>query len=148
MFWQHLFLVVFFLAGFGASMLGLIKSRAGHTNRETPLLSILGMFVWADAAVLGLFWMLVAAVSLFLCDWLLFWLIVAVFWVVRSLGEIVYWLNEQFSTLSRNPPQKFWLYRFFPNDSIWFVYQVFWQCVLVASIIVSVYLFSLWLPMR
>lgn len=144
-FWRSLFLVSFFLYSLISFFVGLIKSKSGNTNGETPYLFFIGAFVWADAVVLGLFWSLAALLVLILQDWLLFWLIVSVFWMVRSFGEIIYWLNQQFSSKNRNPPQKFWLYKFFPNDSVWFVIQVYWQCIMVVSIIVSVYLFSIWL---
>ena len=125
---------------------GLKHSKLGNTNRETPWLFFMGAFVWADAVVLGIFWLMAIGISLLFNDWLLFWLIYAVFWIVRSFGEINYWLNEQFASEHRNPPKKFWFYKFFPNESVWFVLQLYWQCVMVLSIIGSVYLFSLWLP--
>jgi hypothetical protein len=125
---------------------GLKHSRQSQTNQLSPLFLPLGAFVWADAVVFGLFWLLVVGLCLLIGDWLLFLLIGSVFWAVRSLGEMIYWLNEQFSTVHRNPPEKFkFLFKFFPNDSVWFVYQIFWQCVLVISLVVSVKLFSVWL---
>lgn len=143
--WQTIFLVLIFIFSFFVSLVAFKHSKTGDTNGETPWLFFIGAFVWADAVVLGLFWILVIGGVLLFGDWLLFWLIMAVFWVVRSFGEIIYWLNEQFAVNHRNPPEKFWIYRFFPNESVWFVIQVFWQCVLVGSIITSVYLFSRWL---
>lgn len=142
---HNIFLGGFLFVSLISFILGLKKSKSGITNSETPYLFFIGAFVWADAVVLGLFWSLAALLVLILQDWLLFWLIGSVFWMVRSFGEIIYWLNQQFSSKNRNPPQKIWLYKFFPNDSVWFVIQVYWQCILVASIIVSVYLFSIWL---
>jgi len=126
---------------------GLKQSKNGNTNRETPWLFWMGAFVWADAVVLGIFWLIVLLVAIvFLNDWLLFLLIYSVFWMVRAFGEIIYWLNEQFASKHRNPPEKFWIYKIFPNESVWFVLQVYWQCILVGAIITSIYLFSLWLP--
>jgi hypothetical protein len=84
-------------------------------------------------------------VTWWLNDWLLFWLIVSVFWAVRSWGETIYWLNQQFSTIERNPPKKHILYPIFHNDSVWFVHQIIWQCVTVISIVVSLYFGRLWL---
>jgi len=105
----------------------------------------LGIFVWGDAVILGFFWCLVSLVSLIAKDWLLFLLIISVFWVVRSLGEISYWINQQFSPIIRNPPKNLFGFSWFKNDSIWFVYQVVWQCLLVVSIITTIYLVSLWI---
>ncbi len=134
---------IYSLLGF---VLGLLHSRRGNTNGLCPHFLLLGAFVWADAVVFSLFWLLVTLFVVIVQDWLLFLLVVSVFWVVRSWGEVIYWFNQQFSTLKRNPPEKFkLLFKLFPNDSVWFVYQIFWQCLLVITIIASVKLFSLWL---
>jgi hypothetical protein len=144
---QTLFLLLFACYAVVGLVWGLCQSRQGNTNSETPGLWLLGAFVWADAVVFGLFWLLVMGMIWLLNDWLLFWIVIAVFWVVRSGGEVIYWFNEQFAVKHRNPAKKFWIYRFFPNDSVWFVFQIYWQCLLVISIIFSIYLFALWLPM-
>lgn len=107
---------------------------------NTPFLFIFGIFVWGDAVIFGLFWALAAIVCYLLRDWLLFLLTVSVFWSVRSLGESFYWIGQQFSTINRNPPEKLLGYRFFKNNSIWFVYQIFWQCITVISIVLTVFL--------
>jgi hypothetical protein len=111
----------------------------------TPWLNPIGAFVWGDAVVFSLFWALVSLVTWWRSDGLLFWLIVSVFWVVRSWGEAVYWFNQQFSTIERNPPKQHFLYGIFHNDSVWFVHQIIWQCALVVAIIASLYFGQLWL---
>jgi len=111
----------------------------------TPLLSILGMFVWGDAVVFGLFWTVSSITTWYLKDWYLFLLIFSVFWIVRSLGETIYWFNQQFSKINRNPPEKLMGYSIFQNDSIWFAYQIVWQCVMVVSIVFTIYFASMWL---
>ena len=131
------------------SLVILLKGYYESTHKNnpfglTPRLFWLGMFVWGDAVILGIFWLITSLVVLVLGDWLLFLLIASVFWVIRSLGEIIYWLNQQFSTINRNPPENLRNYHFFKNDSIWFVYQVFWQSVMVFSIILTIYFSSLW----
>src|SRR3990170_1609189 len=104
----------------------------------TPKLSVFGIFSWGDAVVFGLFWVLVSLITLVLNDWILFLLIISVFWVVRSFGETIYWFNQQFSakTYAWNRPERLALHWLFRNDSIWFIYQIAWQCVSVVSIIV------------
>lgn len=111
----------------------------------TPRLGWMGAFVWGDAVVFGLFWAMVSLAVLFLQDWLLFWLIASVFWLVRSVGETIYWFNEQFATVHRNPPKSLRGYFLFHNDSIWFVYQIIWQCTTVVAVIASLYFAKLWL---
>lgn len=111
----------------------------------TYYLNILGIFAWGDAIIFAPFWALVSAVALTLQDWTLFLLIFSLFWLVRSLGETIYWFNQQFSTLNRNPPEKLPGFKFFHNDSIWYIYQIFWQCVTVVSAVFSLYFSKLWL---
>ncbi len=142
---QLVFLSTFAFTCLFFAIKGLKQSRKGNTNTLTRYLSFMGAFVWADAVIFGLFWFLVSLFCLVTQDWILFWLITSIFWLVRSMGEMIYWFNQQFSTLERNKPENLPLFQFFPNDSIWFVYQIMWQCVIVVTIIISVYLFKLWL---
>lgn len=114
----------------------------------TPFLWPLGIYVWGDATVFGLFWFLAAIASLFLNDWVLFLIIISVFWLVRSVGETIYWFNEQFSTVNRNDPRKLPFHNIFHNDSIWFIFQIANQCISVVTIITSVYLFHLWFSLH
>ena len=117
------------------------KNAYGFTR---PLF-VLGMFVWGDTVIFGLFWTLSSFIALYLKDWYLFLLIVSAFWLVRSLGEAVYWFNQQFSKINRNPKEKLIGYSIFQNDSIWFAYQIAWRCVAVASIVFTIYLAHVWL---
>ena len=103
-----------------------------------------GIFVWGDAVIFGIFWTLVSVAVLILKDWILFLLIISVFWVVRSFGEAIYWLNQQFSTINRNPPEKLMFYKLFKNDSVWFIYQIFWQSITVVSLIFTIYFAKIW----
>ena len=96
----------------------------------TPVFTLLGAFVWGDGLVFGAFWLLIISFCLILNDFLFFLLVFSLFWVVRSLGEMVYWLNQQFSTKDRNPPQTLKFSSLFPQDSIHFAYQIFFQCIL------------------
>lgn len=139
-----------FLASFVLSLiifvLGLIKTiKDKKAFFPTPYLFFLGIFVWGDAVILGLFWMIFFLSTYFLKNYFLFLFIVSLFWLVRSLGEIIYWLNQQFSPLKRNPPEKLFGYFIFKNESIWFAYQIFWQLILIISIILTLYFGNLWL---
>jgi hypothetical protein len=100
----------------------------------------LGIFVWGDAPVLGIFWLGATALSIVLRDSTLFLLFVSIFWTVRSLGEVQYWMHEQFSAKERNKPADLWGAKWFAGDSIWFVYQIFWQCMTVVFAVWTIYL--------
>ena len=113
----------------------------------TPYLFFLGIFVWGDAVIFGLFGAISSIVSVLFQNFVLFLLIISIFWIVRSLGETIYWFNQQFSTkmYSWNKPENLLFHSVFHNDSIWFVYQIMWQCVTVISVIFSIYLTGLWI---
>ncbi len=115
-----------------------IKNRK-NVYGLTPFLFFLGGFVWGDMFILGPFWLIVSLMSLILNNFNLFLLIVSLFWLVRSFGEIIYWINEQFAGKNRNPPHTLKFHKIFQGDSIWFIYQLFWQCCLIFSIIFSLY---------
>ncbi len=143
--WQQLFIAGYSLVNLFVFVLGWNQS-VKHKNAfglATPF-QFLGIFVWGDALVIGFFWIFSSLIFLFFNDWIGFLLTAAVFWSVRSLGEIIYWINEQFAVKHRNAPDKLLLHSKLGNDSVWFVYQIFWQCVLAVSIIISIYLVSLW----
>ena len=113
---------------------------------ETPFFAFLfSGFVRADNVIFGLFWFMVSLIILFLQDWILFLLILSVFWLVRAIGETHYWFLQQFHPREGNQPEKFWFYRIFHNDSVWFVNQIYWQCVTVITAVTTIYLAYLWL---
>lgn len=133
------------LISLGISVLGITKSRQGRAFELVWWLFPWGAFVWGDAVIFGFFWAVVLAIGWWSQDLILLGVITALFWFVRSVGETIYWFNEQFATDHRNLPENLPGYSLFKNDSIWFVYQICWQCVTVAALFFSVWLFSLWL---
>ena len=143
---QTIFISIFGSVSLFTSIWG-IKELLIKKNhfKEPRFLFWLGIFVWGDATILGIFWFLTSLICFFLHDWILFLLIISIFWVVRSLGEIIYWINQQFSPINRNPPTNLFGYKLFDNESIWFAYQVFWQCIMIVSIISSIYFTNLWI---
>ena len=145
---QQLFLLAFaifnlliFFKGFYES-----KYKQNAFGLTRPLVFI-GVFVWADAVVFSPFWIVTSLVTYLLKDWYLFLLTTSIFWVVRSLGEVIYWLNQQFSTLKRNPIENLPWQSIFHNDSVWFVHQIIWQCVMVISLVLSIYFAKFWLQL-
>lgn len=142
---QNLFLVFAFV-----NFLIFLKAFHECKNRNNPFgltrwLTPLGSFVWGDALIFSLFWICVSLVSWFLNNWFFFGLAGSVFWVVRAFGEAIYWFNQQFSTIGRNPPESLPGFSFFKNDSIWFIHQIVWQCTTVIAIIASIYFAHGWL---
>jgi len=147
--WQRLSILVYALVNLGVFVKGYNECKYRKNSYGlTPLLNPLGVIAWGDAVVFGPFWILTSLVSYFLNDWFLFLLTISVFWVVRSVGETIYWFNQQFSTINRNPPKKLPFHSIFHNDSVWFIHQIIWQCITVVSIIFTIFLTKLWLESR
>jgi hypothetical protein len=116
-----------------------------NAYKETRFLWWLGIFVWGDALVIGPFWLLICLLSFMMHSWNFFLLSVSLFWVVRSVGETIYWFQEQFATSHRNDPKNLFGYRLVKNDSIWFLYQITWQCITVLSLLSSLWFAKAWL---
>jgi len=139
-------IIVYLISSLTAFISGSRQSMAkNNPYGETPYFVWLGIFVWGDGIIIGPFWFFASLFSFFIRDWHLFLLMISVFWIVRSLGEVLYWLNQQFVKNNSNYYQKLTGYNFFKNDTILFIYQIIWQCVCVVSIIASIYFANLWL---
>lgn len=145
LFLQESFITFFIVLNFLIFLKGLYEVKKRNPYGLTKYLFFIGAFVWGDVLVLGPFWIIASLVSLFLNNWYLFLLFVSLFWVIRSLGETIYWLNEQFAEKNRNPPQTLNFHKLINGEAIWFIYQLFWECVLVISVILSIYFSNLWL---
>lgn len=124
---------------------GLVEARRNNPFGFSGIFNLIGSFVWGDVVIFGILWVLISVVAWSLQDFLLFLLSYGFFWFIRSMGEVSYWLNEQFSSVRRNPPETLWLNKIFPGESVWFGYQIFWQSIAVISGIGSLYLAKLWL---
>ncbi len=134
------------LAVFAKGFLESYKNKNAYG--PTPFLYPFSIFVWGDAVVFGAFWALMSIISLALFDILLFYLVVSLFYLVRSLGETFYWIAEQHAKDKRDNPKKLLLYKVFNNDSVYFIQQTINQCITIISLITSVYLAKLWLAWR
>ena len=144
--WQTAIVVFFLIFSMSGFAIGINESKnRKNAYGKAGIFNLIGAFVWGDVVIFSIFWILVSLVCLILNDWVLFLLIYSVFWLVRSIGETIYWFNQQFSSINRNPPKEMWFFKYFHNDSVWFVYQIYWQCLTVVTIITSVYLTHLWL---
>lgn len=146
MHWLEVVSIALFLGGAALVVAGW---RHTYYQRQpftvTPWLFPAGIFVWGDAPIIGIFWSFLGICSFLLGDWAFVGLGVSFFWLVRAWGEVQYWLHEQFTTHHRNPPHTLHFHRFFPDESIWFVYQVFWQCVMIAALLAACWFVKQWL---
>lgn len=145
--WQLLLLIAYGFVAFIGFLKALYlcrskKSAYGHTD---TIFNFYGAFVWADLVVFGLFWSIVSLFCLITENWILFLLSLSVFWLIRSFGETLYWFHQQFTPRGGNEPEKFWFHKIVLNDSVYFVNQIYWQCVTVVTLITTLYLAKLWL---
>jgi len=137
---QQSIVILFCIYSFIGFFHGVNKCRQKNSYGISHFYLPLGAFVWIDAVIISAFWIITSLCSLLLNDWFLFLLIVSLFWIVRSCGEILYWIHEQFATIHLNKPKDLYLSRFFEGDSVWVAYQLFWQCFLVLDLFFLVYL--------
>ena len=145
-YWQILIIIFYMAYSTLAFLKGTIESYKGkNTHGSAANFFFTGSIVWADAVIFGAFWTLASLLTIYLNDWVLFLLFQSVFWTVRAWGESVYWFNQQFSEkINVQPENMRRTYEFFKNDSVWFVRQVQWQCVMVIGIISTIYLAKVW----
>lgn len=143
--WQQY--VVLGTGVFGAVTLlkGLFETKAKRNPYGLAgVFHLAGAFVWGDAVVFGWFWMLTAGLVWYLADFVLFMLLISLFWTVRAVGEIWYWLLQQFSMVAREKPEDSILYPLYRSEAVWFGHQIIWQCVLVLSLVSCLYFATLW----
>lgn len=143
--WQALFLLAYASTSLFLAVKGFYESSKKGNAFGTVHSFTMGAYVWGDAVVFGAFWFLVSIVTLLLSDWVLFWLIFSLFWVVRSFGETIYWFNEQHAVKKRVNIKKKYLYKYFHNDSVLFIYQIIQQCITVVALVASIYFAALWI---
>ncbi len=147
--WQRLIVILFGLFSIIVFLKGVNESlKKNNSYAGTIPLLWMGIFVWGDAVVYGAFWALCCFTVLLLNDWLLFLLLFSVYWTVRSLGETIFWFNQQFTPMKLYHAPKLPGYKFFNNESIYFIYQIFCQCITVVSLITTIYLSAIWLQSR
>ncbi len=150
--WQTTLIITFGILNFLIFLWSLYQCKnKGNSYGITWGLFPIGIFVWGDGVIFGLFWAGVSVVNLILSDWILFLLLFSVFWLVRSIGETIFWFNQQFSATHRYPPKQLVGHKIFEGklieeyDAIWFVNQISMQCITVVTIITTIYLTHLWL---
>jgi len=103
--------------------------------------------VWGDALVISPFFMLASLISLGVNDFNLFMLFFCAYWLIRSIGESIYWFNQQFSTIIRVKLKELPFYgKLVHDDSAWFIMQIFMQCIAVFTLIGTIYFSAAWLP--
>jgi hypothetical protein len=119
--------------------LALQKGKRKQFYSDTPFLFLFGIFIWGDALILSPFWM--ASSLLFhllsLINICRYWLL---FFAVRSMFEVIYWINHQVAHRDYKPPlfrNVKWLAA---NDSA-ILYQVMNMCLMIFSLALLLFSF-------
>ncbi len=137
---QNLLLIFIFLFSVLSSAKAYFscKSKSSILAKPWKMCEPFGSFVWADHIIIGPFWILASLTCLFLQDFLLFLLIASAFWLIRSGGETLYWFLQQFHPRGGNEPEQFWINKHAPGEAVWFLHQIFWQCISVVALICTI----------
>lgn len=135
---ERLVVILYGIISLVAFIKGLKETKFNNNPYGLTPFGLLGIFVWGDAVIIGLFWMLACVFVLLVGKWSIGLLVISLFWVVRSFGEIIYWLLQQFAVKKRDEAQTVPGHSFFPGESVWFAQQVWWQMVLVVSLLATV----------
>lgn len=133
------------LSGIAITIASIYQSKKGNSFDITYYLFPLGIFVWGDGIVFGPLWTLAGILFGLIDDPIGLFLFISIFWVVRSAGETIYWLNEQFVKDHRNDYRKMLGYSLVENESVYFLHQIICQSILVISIMSTIYFAHLWL---
>ncbi|HEX7017905.1 MAG TPA: hypothetical protein VF209_03300 [Patescibacteria group bacterium] len=100
---QLLMLSVFLALNVGIFFRALQLTKKGGFYTDTPLLGLLGIFVWGDALVLAPFWAVVSLIGIWLPPlYMLRFLLL--FYAIRSAYEVIYWINHQVAQREYMPP--------------------------------------------
>ncbi len=144
---QNLLLIFVFLFSVLSSVKAYFacKSKSTILARPWKACEPFGSFVWADHIIIGPFWILASFFCFVLQDFTLFLLIVSVFWLIRSGGETFYWFLQQFHPRVGNEPEQFWINKHVPGEAVWFLHQIFWQCISVVALICSAFFAVSWI---
>ena len=141
-----------FVSSFGIILsLALLRASFKHVVIQknayqiTPRLAPLGIFVWADGIVISIFWLALSLITFVLRDLWFLLAAISLFWLVRSIGETVYWMLQQFVQPNANKPHTLMGHRWIKGDELWIVYQVAWQCMTVISCLGFAYSLHRWL---
>jgi hypothetical protein len=125
--------VLLFLLSCALTFFAFTRSKSGSFYGDTPQWFWLGVYVWGDGLVLGPFWALSALVwHLLPLEIVLSW--VLIFFAVRSIYEVIFWMLHQYAKKDYRPPflrKVAWL----DSESVAIIYQVFHTCVAVLCLV-------------
>jgi hypothetical protein len=112
---------------------------------------ILGSFVWEDLFVISLYFLILSLFALYFAQFKLLLLGFFIFWVIRGLGETIYWFLQQFIRprhYPHNVEEHFaFMRRIFGSISAqqcMIIMQVFLQIITMLSTVAVIFLLKNW----
>lgn len=106
----------------------------------TPWLFPFGIYVWGDGLVLGPFWILASLLFLTLSITQLIHFLL-IFYLIRSIYEIIYWLNHQAAKSNYKPPMPKFL-SFLDSGQSAILYQLVHTCIVIFTSFILISTFS------
>lgn len=137
---QQLVVIVYGVISFVSFIKGFYEVKYNANRHGLTPFGFLGIFVWTDAVVIGLFWVLASLFVLIIQNWQVGLLILFLYWVVRSAGEALYWMLQQFADKKLDKPEDVPWHSLFPGQSVFIAQQIWWQMVLVISLSATIIL--------
>jgi len=145
------FLIAFALISLALFMFAVAKARAEHGNGvwiflPFALTLLNGTFILGDAIAFSTFFFTASLLLIYKNDVRYTILVFLVFWIVRSAGEVVYWLNYQFASTNPHPfiNHLEFLTGPVPESSVFVIYQAANQALLAAFLILLFVLIRNW----
>jgi hypothetical protein len=94
-------LLVLGIISFISSIFGWLYSLYGNASGFTPYFFWMGIFTWDDGMIIGTFLFIICIFLWFKNNSIFTGLFLSTYAMIRSLGEVIYNLNAQFSPISR-----------------------------------------------
>lgn len=120
----------------------LIEVLRGNFSGFDPEIFVFGIFfgafIWGDLLIFALLWFFLYLILARIKNSYYFFLAFYSFWLIRSIGETVYWFTQQFSQIV-NPWPNYYPHILFLSSltakEIWVFHQLIWQSLCTAALI-------------
>ena len=149
------FLIIFWIV---LNLLLLILSfcKVRNSGEEVTFITWaypLGAFIWEDLLVFSFYNILASVIILILKDLRYILVFPLFFWLIRSLGETLYWFLLQFNQPAIYPHSEYdwdkggwvkYLFGDLSDQKYFIIYQIGWQVVSVMCLVGLTYVFKNW----
>jgi hypothetical protein len=139
-------MLIFAIISFLFAGIAFFQVMRGNFSGFDPELYFFGLpfgaFIWGDLLIFGLFWGIACIILSKLNNHYYYFLTLYSFWLIRSIGETMYWFTQQFSQIENPWPNYYphiaFLQTITPKE-IWVFHQLIWQSICIISLIGLIY---------